>query len=648
MYGPYELNSCTENVSAQTLSSTQDHHFVVADSTYYFVHYAVENSDEVHTLQMNISISSLDYDYSDFNFSCTTGYYNSCSTQSIPLGLRGSAVITTVIEQPMGDDVWSYEDNIKVSWKCKPSFTGYILIFCMPILGLIGCCNLCNLCLALNNHYNCCNRIQTRMQDQRMPSSVRLAGHGSSATALSDPPQQQPTTIGHGSIVPAPSDPPPPQQQPSSQRDPQATIGDGSIVLVPSDPSSRQPSNTLQTPSDTAQRQPLDPLVESRNLNWNVKVVCFICFSNMTFLALTATFLEAILPVILYTTASNLVFTPGETRSFPIKKFLCSSLYIDVTGSSRLSASLWITEMDPQLTEFANQTIITPGDNFVCNQPKGCYEAWRSYMHPRSTLRVKADNHGNSVAYFRSFSTEDNFNNFLTHSAQYISSSTRIEVDKETEFDVSAGIGNQIFVLYSQSETRVKITLEFYRTEYSTNLSSLSHCELHSYTETNCKLPIPFGTGSVNGILQVTHDGGDSNNYSYFEYLTVHTNCNYRADSWTILWLPASIVNVIVFNVFIGIVIKLKYNRVLRRINIPAEPDAAAVPPAQVAIGDSSDITATPSMHSQTLSPTLTPPVADVAIPESNETIYAIVEVHPTVEEGDLAVTTSETEPLLP
>jgi hypothetical protein len=175
MYGPYELSSCTsEN---ETSSSAVEHHFVVEDDTYYFVHYTAANSSEVQNLEMNVSISSLDFDYSEFYSSCTTRDYNSCNISKLPLGLRGLAIITAVVERPMGNDMWSYEDNIRVSWKCKGSFRGYILIFCIPIMSVIGCCNLCSLCLALNNYFRCCNHVQGRLQDRRLRPSVGVAGH---------------------------------------------------------------------------------------------------------------------------------------------------------------------------------------------------------------------------------------------------------------------------------------------------------------------------------------------------------------------------------------------------------------------------------------------------------------------------------------
>jgi hypothetical protein len=332
-------------------------------------------------------------------------------------------------------------------------------------------------------------------------------------------------------------------------------------------------------------------------------------FFSMTLLAFSLTFLEGILPVMMeYGIASNFVFTPGETRSFPINKFFCSDISVDVTGSSRLSASLWITEEDPQLTQVMKKNVVTPGYNFVCDQPKlGCYTAWRSYMHPHSTLHMKAVNHGSNVAFFTSFSTEKSFQYFLTHSANYINSSNRIRVNEETGLTYDARIGDQIFVLFSQNETRLKISLEFNQTEYSTNVSSLSYCEFHSYMEINCKLPIPFGIGSVNGLLQVTYNGAKSENYSYLEYLTARTNCNYRADSWTVLWLPILIVNVIIGNVLVGVALKLKYDYEFKKINFPVRD--AAVTPEQAAIGDSSDCessTVSPScVQSQALSPTM-------------------------------------------
>lgn len=118
---------------------------------------------------------------------------------------------------------------------------------------------------------------------------------------------------------------------------------------APSNPPEQQPAQTdrplqtneLQTSSLQAEPHlPPDSSVALSNLKRNVKIVACISFFSFVVLALTFTFLEAIFPVLLYSTATHLVFSPGETRFFTINKFFCSSLSIDTAGSSHLSASL--------------------------------------------------------------------------------------------------------------------------------------------------------------------------------------------------------------------------------------------------------------------------------------------------------------------
>lgn len=188
-------------------------------------------------------------------------------------------------------------------------------------------------------------------------------------------------------------------------------------------------------------------------------------------------------------------------------------------------------------------------------------------MHQGSTLNVKAENHGNSKAYFTNFYSEDGFKTFLRtrNISTYITRSKPIDVAGEVEFNATTNPGDNMFVLFSSSEARIRVILNFNRTEYSTNYSNTLHCETHSYTKTSCKLPIPFGVGSVNGLLQVTYDGQELTDFE-FEYLTVNTECNYRADSWTILWLPVMIVNIIIFTILLAFIKKVIYNEELRKI----------------------------------------------------------------------------------
>ena len=406
------------------------------------------------------------------------------------MGLRGLAIITAVVEKSRDSDSWSYEDTIKVSWNCNASWRGYILIW-IPLGGSFACVILCILFVGCNKRYDCCNRIRSRS----WPRYVRASN---TMPSLSQP------------------------QQTSPQRD--------SVSL-----------------NHLAQPQPLDRSVA---LKKRQRIsICITSFIFAPILASALTVLEGILPVwVAYNAAESLVLTPGETRSFPVNKFFCSSMSIDITGSSRLSASIWIMEMNPQLTQSSH---VMSSANFVCDIPNMlCYQAWRSYMHHGSTLHVKAANYGKNTAYIICFHDEESFNNFLTNPKKYKNESIYyIEADNEIEIENQFDKrGNQILVLFSTDVTEVNISLDFNRTEFSTSkLSSISYCELHSYTKTYCKLPIPFGKGNVYGLVEVKND---SSNYTW-EYVTAEKKCNFRASSWTALWLPILMVNIPLAWIFI-------------------------------------------------------------------------------------------------
>lgn len=331
----YEVNACTQ-VENITLPSE---YIVVEDSTYYFIHYVLPGNHGEVRVKMNISVSSLDYGVNTSS-SNACAY---CNVSGIPFSFRGLAIILVgTMDKPNNTNLWSYEDTIEVSWHCDGSLTAYIVIFCIPILSLFGCCNLCNLSLAVYRHYNChnCSR-------RRASSTVSL---------------------------PSPSTGPPvdyTSQQPQSPSSREQVAS--SQIVQDSHPS-------VGDHSSTPTREAL-----LKKLKFGIKVYFVVVLIGFTNLALIFTFLEGILPVLIYAPGGSFVLSPGETRVFTVNRFICSSLSIDTVGSSRLSASLFIMDAGSNLTEYSNKTI----EGEVTCEGR-CYISWRSFMHRGSTIRLGA------------------------------------------------------------------------------------------------------------------------------------------------------------------------------------------------------------------------------------------------------------------
>ena len=124
--------------------------------------------------------------------------------------------------------------------------------------------------------------------------------------------------------------------------------------------------------------------------------------------ALLFTFIEAIYPVMASNPSGSYVMSPGETRVLSVNtKFLCSSISMETLGSSRLSASLFVTDVDSNLTDYSSKRI-----EEVVECDTQCYVSWRSYLHQGSAIRFKASLEEVNVAYFINFTFEDDFTTF--------------------------------------------------------------------------------------------------------------------------------------------------------------------------------------------------------------------------------------------
>ena len=471
------LNNCANETNSSTTTVSEN-------DTYYFVHYAILNGSKISHLSMDVSVSSLDYDFSSlgYNVSCAESSKKSTEpcTSPIPFGFRGQAIITAdAIADEFNNHSWSYEDTVYVSWNCAIPLKSYFIL-CIPYLVIVGCFNIYNLYVAINKEFKCWARIRSRKD-------------------VSDDPRK---------------------------------------------------ANILQ---ECCNRLPFNPVKAYKKFNNSIKTKLCKAITSSIVAALILTFAEAISPILSYRTASNFVFAPGETQSFSISRFFCSSLSVDVVGSSHLSASLWITKDNPQLTVFTKETVTLP---LSCDEENVCMIDERFYMHPGSNFTdIVVDNSASSgTVYFGVYSGEVTFVDLGMNPSQPIIGGKKYRITS------SHFTGTNVIVLYSLGGYIDNATLMFEvnRAEYSTNIPSIEHCETHSYTATSCNVPVPFGAGYVNGLLQVAFDTEEHNE---LEYLAVNTKCNYRIDAWTLLWLPVLIFNFVVvmgFLIILYVILKTK------------------------------------------------------------------------------------------
>jgi len=125
--GQYSLPSCTDN------RHTPVPYMVTEDDTYYFVHFT--NSTKVQNVRVNISITSVYYSTESTPLrNCTISQSElQCSADNIPLLFKGVALITTQVALNQSVQ-WSWEDTIQISWSCEGSFSGFVLVFFLPVI----------------------------------------------------------------------------------------------------------------------------------------------------------------------------------------------------------------------------------------------------------------------------------------------------------------------------------------------------------------------------------------------------------------------------------------------------------------------------------------------------------------------------------
>ena len=235
------------------------------------------------------------------------------------------------------------------------------------------------------------------------------------------------------------------------------------------------------------------------------------------------TFLVVLFTITANDVQDNMIFSPADTRVFPVNPFFCSELSVEINaGSSHLSAMAKVTDQEPE----KHSVLKSVEDKFVCDDSAGCYAVWRSHMNSGSTLNISAVNYGASDAFLVWYEDDYSFQEFINsdNRSKYTSQSCIFEAYNDTHHPLPPMNGDYYFFLFSNNRTNVTFFLDFNDVEYKTN-TSYSSCTLHSYTTTSCTMSVPFGVGNIFGLIEVT---SDDENSRYMEYLTVSADYKFK------------------------------------------------------------------------------------------------------------------------
>jgi len=410
----YSLEFCNLN---STTPQTVPTFNVTEDDTYYIVHYTTVDNTAVY-VEMNISMLSYNYNVKSSNISCTVKSYNSNTTSpAIPVKSHGYAVVA-VIPYESKDSDWSYEDSIRVSWKCKPSWMGFLFVIGIPGIFVITCYFVATICCSFKAHLYLKHFIKKKYQ--------RFKVHQYLIRFI----KKQYRRL-----------------CPCSHKD------------------------TAETESETQRLVPMDSSAERKKKLKSkcLKSTIITCISLFMAMCLF-TYLEGVKPVKMISTPSGLVLTPEATRMFSINKFFCSSLSVEMDGSSHLSASIWITTEAPSLGNY----FVYGNFFYECDESIPCYRVWRTHLHKGSAFVLKIVNDWYSEAYFRDFTDEDSFNEFLRFIYLYGNDGITqvIPAFKKTTISLSPDPGEHFFVLFTYDNIKLgyfDYTAVFGRVEYNTS-----------------------------------------------------------------------------------------------------------------------------------------------------------------------------------
>ena len=122
-------------------------------------------------------------------------------------------------------------------------------------------------------------------------------------------------------------------------------------------------------------------------------------------------------------------------------------------------------------------------------------------------------------------------------------------------------VDRYFFILTAYNQSSINVDLEFNRTDFSPNASKVTSCTINSYSSESCTSSLQKKIiGSTTALVVVTSDL-DKPLFEWQETICITTSYNFRADTWTSLWLPVFLFNIIVFTTFFLLFVLLVYKQ---------------------------------------------------------------------------------------
>ena len=300
--------------------------------------------------------------------------------------------------------------------------------------------------------------------------------------------------------------------------------------------------------------------------------IIMIALFTVLFLAAGFTSLETGLPIYAVYSVQRNVFTPGDTQILTrLSNFLVSSLSIDYIGSPHLSATLYVSDEEPPLSEYTSYGV---SETFLCNQNE-CKHIWQSYLNQQSSVNIKfCLNDSTGANNNATFCVIKGMNNF-THDVsriQVLPGNNIMNFSVLTESNMCFewilhnidDADRYFFILDEYNYSIVNVELEFNRTDYSpkyTNKSKLYSYTINSHSVDTCKAHLQKHVLSSSTALIVVTSDLDKPLFEWQETIVITTAYNLRADTRIILCLSTFVLNIIAFSILITLWMKVKYKQ---------------------------------------------------------------------------------------
>ena len=558
---PHFIKAC----NGSNLANVTYSEIVNETNTYYFVYSThTQSLPSKISLQVDMAFTSLEYSLEKNNIyrECTilSDKGQSCAI-NIPTHFIGAAVLATsaLTDQP---EVW--KDTLPVSWDCSTSNNFLEIHMFLPAaasISLFGFWVLTLRCIATYCGINR-SRVQLKIKQATVIAAVivtlvvimislcvNIMGAQELNTALSwscDPIYAESQLIVYVMLY--------------------AGMGFSLLlwllkVLYYSRVQKQTRSGDQRQNASARHNEQLNDIAKPRAKR--IMVITLVIIMGVIMVSILAaffTFLEAILPILAVYSIPDLefIFTPGDTWVFTFNNFFISSLPTSYVGSPHLSATLYISDKQPQLSKY---TAYGTSETIFCNQSE-CQHIWQSYLHQKSSVNISVClNESNGAnATFRVIKgmngdTSDDSQIHISPGSNSINHSVLTESNKCFEWTLytdDQNVDRYFFILKGQNHSSFNIDLQFNRSEYSpdyTNADRVTNCTINSHSSDSCTLSLQKKVSGSSTAFLVVKSDLNKPLYEWQETICIQMDYNFRADTWTTLWLPVFVVNVIVFSI---------------------------------------------------------------------------------------------------